>query len=137
MEAQSLDCISALVSRLELCYFQHRQGYIFYKLSFFHCSGCSNIKYLVLEMTVEYMAEEKHFLFFLMKQVSICCLQFAYWKQLYIWLKENWLVFRGITIVFVLYVHFSLSMSCFMVITSASALSALMSGELWQTATQP
>lgn len=37
MELQPLNCISALVSSLELCYFQHRQGYIFYKLSFFHC----------------------------------------------------------------------------------------------------
>ena len=63
MEAQPLDCISVLVSGLELCYFQHRQGYVFYKLSFFHCSDYSNIKSLVLEMAVEYMPQEKHFIF--------------------------------------------------------------------------
>lgn len=50
-----MDCISALVSGLELCCFQRRQGYIFYKLSFFHSSDCSRIKSLVLELAVDYM----------------------------------------------------------------------------------
>jgi len=58
MEAQPLDSVSALLSGLELCYFQHRQGYVFYKLSFFHCSDCSNTKSLVLEMAMEYMLQE-------------------------------------------------------------------------------
>lgn len=51
----SQDCISALVSGLELCCFQHRQGYIFSKFSFFHASDCLRIKSLMLELTVDYV----------------------------------------------------------------------------------